>query len=44
MGADMFRRLKKLSENDQINNPEAAKVVDFCSRVLKVYVEFGYED
>lgn len=43
LGADMFKRLKKLSERDVQTNPEAAKVVDFCSRVLEVYVEFGFE-
>ena len=43
LGADMFKRLKKLSERDIQTNPEAAKVSDFCSRVLEVYVEFGFE-
>ena len=44
LGADMFKRLKKLSERDQETNPDAAKVADFCSRVLDVYVEFGFDD
>ena len=43
LGADMFKRLKKLSERDIQTNPEAAKVADFCSRVLEVYVDFGFE-
>ena len=43
LGADMFKRLKKLSERDVQTNPEAAKVTEFCSRVLEVYVEFGFE-
>lgn len=44
LGAEMFKRLKKLSERDQAENPDAKKVVDFCSRVLDVYVEFGFDD
>jgi hypothetical protein len=43
LGADMFKRLKELSERDVQTNPEAAKVADFCSRVLEIYVQFGFE-
>jgi hypothetical protein len=44
LGADMFKRLKKLSERDQATNEEAKKVADFCSRVLEIYAEFGFDD
>lgn len=44
MGADMFKRLKKLSERDQLANPEAKRIAEFCSRVLDIYVEFDFED
>jgi hypothetical protein len=44
MGADVFRRLKKSAEKTLDTDPEeASRVIDFCSRVLDVYVEFGYE-
>lgn len=44
MGADVFRRLKKSAEKSLESDPvEAQKVIDFCSKVLDVYVEFGYE-
>jgi len=43
MGADMFKRLKKLSERDQATNAEAKRVTDFCSRILEIYVEFDFE-
>jgi hypothetical protein len=39
----MFKRLKKLSERDQATNEEAKKVADFCSRVLEIYAEFGFD-
>ena len=44
MGADVFRRLKKSAEKTLESDPEEAKrVIEFCSRVLDIYVEFGYE-
>lgn len=44
MGADVFRRLKKSAEKSLESDPEESeKVIEFCSRVLDVYVEFGYE-
>jgi hypothetical protein len=44
MGADVFRRLKKAAEKNVESDPDEAKrVIEFCSKVLDVYVEFGYE-
>lgn len=44
MGADVFRRLKKSAEKTFETDPEeATRVIEFCSRVLDVYVEFDYE-
>lgn len=44
MGADVFRRLKKAAEKNVESDPDEAKrVIEFCSKVLDVYIEFGYE-
>lgn len=44
LGADMFKRLQKLSNRDSSTNPDAQKIAEFCSRVLEIYVEFGFDD